>query len=248
MPPHGYLKYGRDEHTMSYGMKVQCHTMSYFPREPIECGICNIVFGHFSNDVMMNDAIDKQLKHYDTDEHEIKRRAFVGAPPLICKLCNTKEYAFQAQLDKHCQLRSHKKKENIENGTMITCEVCPAFEAADQIHLAEHKMTKAHLAKMRDPYKCEFCHWFKPTKDLTHWNVHLKSNAHATSAGICMPAKPKKPHHCELCNRGFMRKAHLITHNQSDKHQIKFLKSQMKTKVVVVGFSKKEKFGETFQS
>jgi hypothetical protein len=174
---------------------------------------------------MMNDAIDKQLKHYDTDEHEIKRRAFVGAPPLICKLCNTKEYAFQAQLDKHCQLKTHKIKKNRENGTMITCEVCPAFEAADQIHLAEHKESARHMNNMRADYKCEFCPQFKPTRNLSHWKRHLVSKDHAVCAGICIPVKPKKTFVCEPCAYETDRNTNYRRHLTSNKHILLEMKS-----------------------
>ena len=225
MATHRWSKYGP-------GHLFDRPTHSRRSDDVIKCGVCDIVFGFMTNDDKMNDAIDLQLKHYDSDEHEIMRRRKFGLPPLICQLCHTDEYATQTELDKHCQLKSHKIKENRWKGTVIGCEVCPNFEGGDQKHLEEHRLTKAHIARMRDPYECKFCPWFKPTKNLAHWKIHLKSKGHAVTAGICLPAKPKNIHHCELCNKGFDRRANYKRHLKSRTHQFNEMKYKIKTLVV----------------
>ena len=163
---HRWSKYNRNTFQSHTGTESQ---------EAIGCDVCGLVFGFMTNGYDTNDSIEKLTKHYDTPAHFIQLRRHLGKPPLVCTLCNSKEYATTDQFSKHCQLRSHRIRENRANDSVISCTLCNK-ELADAAHRREHELSNQHMSNMRDDYTCSCCPHFKPTRNLMHYKRELLRN------------------------------------------------------------------------
>jgi hypothetical protein len=224
MPAFGYNKWGRDIPTKP--------NISEKDIELCQCKCCpKINFLRIAKGDLC-DAVDVQLKHYATREHEINRiRVIEGRTPPTCFYCPGYGHEMtDSEWEKHYNTRKHKILVNRAAGKVLKCELCDC-ELADEEHQKVHQQSKRHLALLRPAFCCTACKY--TTRNPTDWDRHRKTQKCPLAIDPAYKKVPKKKtnFHCSICDYYAPNNNKLRRHFQTSKHKLKSLEESEKLNI-----------------
>jgi hypothetical protein len=174
------------------------------------------------------DAVDLQLEHIDTREHELNRILVIeGRTPSHCYYCPGYDHPMtDAEWDQHCDTKTHKIICNRALNCVLMCDLCN-YELADEEHRKEHNETSRHQAKVRAAYHCKSCNY--TTTNPTHWDRHRQSNkCPLPTPTYIKPPRKKTNFYCKLCDFYAPNNCKLSRHFGTNSHKIRKLESAEK--------------------
>ena len=225
MPPYGYSKWGREEEKTADLKKI---ISSERDLRLCDCTCCpGVNFLVMANGDMC-DAVDLQLKHIDTREHELNRILVIeGRTPSHCFYCPGYDHPMtDAEWDKHCETKTHKIICNRALNCVLMCDLCN-FELADEEHRKVHNATRRHQSKLRPAFHCKSCNY--STTNPTDWDRHRETN----KCPLPTPTYTKPPQkvtnfHCKLCDLYYLSNCKLSRHFGTNKHERRADKEELR--------------------